>query len=76
MTKRPHFTLEEVLDNVFSDDEDLDDPDEPIMEGSDDDFSEMTRTWMIIKNCWKLALKVYLCYYYSMLSTLIDASTK
>ena len=41
MTKRPHFTLEEVLDNVLSDDEDVDDPDEPIMEGSDDDFSDL-----------------------------------
>ena len=41
MTKRPHYTLEEVLDNVLSDDdEDLDDPDEP-MEGSDDDFSDL-----------------------------------
>ena len=41
MTKRLHFTLEEVLDNVFSDDEDLDDPDEPMMDGSDDDFSDL-----------------------------------
>ena len=42
MTKRPHYTLEEVLDNVLSDDdEDLDDPDEPMMEGSDDDFSDL-----------------------------------
>ena len=41
MTKRLHFTLEEVLDDVLSDDEDVDDPDEPMMEGSDDDFSDL-----------------------------------
>ena len=40
MTKRPHFTVEEVLENVLSDDEDMDDVDEPIMEGSDDEFSD------------------------------------
>ena len=40
MTKRLHFTLEEVLEDVLSDDEDLDD-DEPIMEGSDDEFSDL-----------------------------------
>ena len=37
MTKRLHFTLE-VLEDVLSDDEDLDD--EPMMEGSDE-FSEL-----------------------------------
>ena len=41
MTKRQHFTLDEVLDNVLSDDEDYDDLDEPIMEGSDDEFSDL-----------------------------------
>ena len=41
MTKRLHFTLEEVLEDVLSDDEDLDDPDEPMMEGSDDEFSDL-----------------------------------
>jgi hypothetical protein len=41
MTKRLHFTLGEVLDDVLSDDEDLYDPDEPMMEGSDDDFSDL-----------------------------------
>ena len=41
MTIRLHFTLEEVLDDVLSDDEDVDDPDEPMMEGSDDDFSDL-----------------------------------
>ena len=40
MTKRLHFTLEEVLEDVLSDDEDLDD-DEPMMEGSDDEFSDL-----------------------------------
>ena len=39
MTKRLHFTLE-VLEDVLSDDEDLDD-DEPMMEGSDDEFSDL-----------------------------------
>ena len=38
MTKRLNFTLE-VLEDVFSDDEDLDD--EPMMEGSDDEFSDL-----------------------------------
>ena len=41
MTKRLHFTLDEVLDRVAHDDEDLDDFDEPIMEGSDDEFSDL-----------------------------------
>ena len=40
MTKRLHFTLEEVLGEVLSDDEDLDD-DEPMMEGSDDEFTDL-----------------------------------
>ena len=39
MTKRPHFNLEEVLEDVLSDDEDVDD--EPMMEGSDDEFSDL-----------------------------------
>ena len=39
MTKRLHFTLE-VLDDMLSDDEDLD-LDEPMMEGSDDEFSDL-----------------------------------
>ena len=39
MTKRLHFTLEEVLEDVFSDDEDLDD--KPMLEGSDDQFSDL-----------------------------------
>ena len=40
MAKRQHLTLEEVLDDVLSDDEDYD-PDEPMMEGSDDEFSDL-----------------------------------
>ena len=40
MTKRLHFTLEEVLEDVLSDDEELDN-DEPMMEGSDDEFSDL-----------------------------------
>ena len=39
MTKRLHFTLGEVLEDVLCDDEELDD--EPMMEGSDDDFSHL-----------------------------------
>ena len=39
MTKRLHFTLE-VLEDMISDDEDLD-LDEPMMEGSDDEFSDL-----------------------------------
>ena len=39
MTKGLHFTLE-VLKDALSDDEDLDD-DEPMMEGSDDEFSDL-----------------------------------
>ena len=41
MTKRLHFTLEEVLEDMLPDDEDLDDLDEPMMEGSDDEFSDL-----------------------------------
>ena len=41
MTKRPRFTAEEVAWNLSDNDDDLDDPDEPIMEGSDDEFSEL-----------------------------------
>ena len=40
MTKRLHFTLEEVLEDVLFDDEELDN-DEPMMEGSDDEFSDL-----------------------------------
>ena len=39
MTKRPRWTAEEVVQNL-SDDDDLDDPDEPLMEGSDE-FSDL-----------------------------------
>ena len=35
------MTAEEVLDVVLSDDDELDDPDEPMMEGSDDEFSDL-----------------------------------
>ena len=40
MTKRLHYTLEEVIDHL-SDEEDDYDPDEPMMEGSDDEFSDL-----------------------------------
>ena len=42
MAKRQRLTVTEVLDTVCSDDdEDLDDLDEPMMEGSDDEFSDL-----------------------------------
>ena len=39
MTKRQHLTLDEVLD-VLSDDEE-EELDEPMMKGSDDEFSDL-----------------------------------
>ena len=41
MTKRPRWTAQEVADNLSDDEVDLDDPDEPLMEGSDDEFSDL-----------------------------------
>ena len=38
MATRQLLTVDEVINCVVSDDEDYDDPDEPMMEGSDDDF--------------------------------------
>ena len=40
MTKRQRWTVDEVINNVVED-EDYDDPEEPLMEGSDDDFSDL-----------------------------------
>ena len=40
MTKRPRWSAEEVAQNL-SDDDELDDPDEPLMPGSDDEFSDL-----------------------------------
>ena len=40
MTKRQHYTLEEVMDHLSDEDDDYD-PDEPMMEGSDDEFSDL-----------------------------------
>ena len=43
MTKRL-YTAEKVLEAVLEDvddDQDYDDPDEPVMEGSDDEFSNL-----------------------------------
>ena len=40
MAKRQRLTVEQILEDI-SDDEDYDDPDEPLMEGSDDDFSDL-----------------------------------
>ena len=39
MAKRQRLTLEEVLDDVM--DNDYDDPDEPVMDRSDDDFDDL-----------------------------------
>jgi hypothetical protein len=41
MTKRPRWTAEEVAQNLSDDEDELDDPDEPLMEGSDDEFSDL-----------------------------------
>ena len=41
MTKRPRFTAEEVAWNLSDNDDDFDDPDEPVMEGSDNEFSDL-----------------------------------
>ena len=39
MTKRQHLTVDEVLENILSDDEE--DLEEPMREGSDYEFSDM-----------------------------------
>jgi hypothetical protein len=41
MTKRPRWTAEEVAQNLSDDEDEVDDPDEPLMEGSDDEFSDL-----------------------------------
>ena len=46
MAKRLRLTVEDVLQQCddgsdFSDDDNWDDPDEPVMEGSDDEFSNL-----------------------------------
>ena len=47
MSKRPCLTVDEVLDRVLEDSDDddfmgeLDDPNEPILEGNDDDFEDL-----------------------------------
>jgi hypothetical protein len=39
MTKRARMSTQDVIDAIYSDDDDSDvDPDEPFMEGSDDDL--------------------------------------
>ena len=50
MTKRLYTTekvLEAVLEDV-DDDQDYDDPDEPVMEGSDDEFSNWNSIKMML----------------------------
>ena len=39
MTKRLHYTVEDVIDQLSDEDNDYDDPDEPMMEGSDDEWT-------------------------------------
>ena len=41
MTKRLHYTVEEVIDHLSDEEDEYDDPDEPMMEGSDDEFSDL-----------------------------------
>ena len=41
MTKRPRWTAEEVVQNLTDDEDELDDPEEPLMDGSDDEFSDL-----------------------------------
>ena len=47
MSKRPCLTVDEVLDRVLEDSDDddfmgeLDNPNEPILEGNDDDFEDL-----------------------------------
>ena len=41
MAKRPRWTAEEVVQNLSDDDDDLDDPDEPMMDSSDDEFTDL-----------------------------------
>ena len=44
MTKRARISTQDVIDAIYSDDEDdfdVDDPDEPFMEGSDDNFLDL-----------------------------------
>ena len=41
MTKRPRWTAEEVAQNLSDNKDDLDDPGEPLMDGSDDEFSDL-----------------------------------
>lgn len=41
MTKRQRLTVDQVLEDMLSDDEDYDNPDEPMIDGSDDDFSDL-----------------------------------
>jgi hypothetical protein len=50
ITKRLHYTLEEVMNHLSDEEDDYDDPDEPIMmEGSDDDeFSNLEMDEMIM----------------------------
>ena len=40
MTTRPRWTAEEVAQNLSDDEDELGDPEEPLMEGSDDEFSD------------------------------------
>ena len=43
MTKRARMSTQDVIDAIYCDDDDskVDDPDEPFMDGSDDDFSDL-----------------------------------
>ena len=41
MTKRLHYTVEDITDQLSDEDDDYDNPDEPMMEGSDDEFLDL-----------------------------------
>ena len=41
MTKRLHYTNEDVIDQLSDEEDDYDNPDKPMIEGSDDEFSEL-----------------------------------
>ena len=44
MTKRARMSTQDVIDAIYSDDDDdfdVDDPDEPFMDGSDHDYSDL-----------------------------------
>ena len=66
MTKRPRWTAEEVAQNMSDDEDELDDPEEPLMEGSDDEFSDLELEVMMMI-WWTWAVNNH----HSVLSTIL-----